>query len=63
MLGLVIYLFILYLKVMSAPIYLEKKYAGDGKRHDKHVPFANLNSSHYYELKNLATPLLFFKKT
>jgi hypothetical protein len=45
MLGFVIYLFILYLKGMSAPIYLENKYAGDGKRHDKHVPFANLNSS------------------
>jgi hypothetical protein len=43
---------------MSAPIYLEKQYAGDGKRHGKHVLFANLNSSHHYGLKNLATPLL-----
>jgi hypothetical protein len=31
-LELVIYLFILYLKGMSAPLYLEKQYAGDGKR-------------------------------
>jgi hypothetical protein len=29
---LFIYLFILYLKGMSAPIYLEKQYASDDKR-------------------------------
>jgi len=58
-LGLLFIYFILYLKGMSTPIYFEKQYAGDGKRHDKHVPFANLNSSHHYGLKNLATPFLF----
>jgi len=48
MLGLVIYLFILYLKGMSTT---------------NDVLFANLNSSHHCDrLKNLATPLL-SKKT
>ena len=61
MLGLVIYLFYIW-KVCPPLFILKNNMQATTNNTANDVSFANLNSSHHYGLKNLATPLLSKKK-